>query len=299
MTPAAAVVVILVALAMAPATAVAQTLGLYDDFSSSTLLNAGRWRGSESFMTNTLGVRDTEIVRRITTGAASARSFQASLRTFGATGLDVGLSGSARNRIAIDHPSLRDQDPAVTAIQVKITPRAGALAEDCSLNTTETRARAHVLGFFFNDGTANATPGDVTGDIIAGVNVERHSKLGDRIVGFVARCDAAQCGDAQTLKSVTFARQWAVNRAELVTVRWVKASKYFQFVVGSEAHTVPYGDILPFDRELPKNFLHAIGIQNTVANCADERLQAFFDATFDDVKINPNATAVLGPSEDD
>lgn len=295
MNLAAVAFVIVAALTMAPATAAAQALGLYDDFSTSTLLDPSRWRGTETFMNNTLGVRDTEIVRRITPGAAGTRRFQASLRTFGATGLDSGWSGSARNRINIDHPDLADQDPPITIIQTKITPRGGAVAEDCALNTSETRARAQILGFFFNDGTGNATAGDLIGDIMAGVSLERHSKLGDRIVAFIARCDASQCGDAQTLKGVTFAHRWVANTPELVTVRWRKATRDFQFVVGTETRVLTYGDILPFDRELPKTFYLAAGIQNTVANCAHERLEAFFDAYFDDVKINATATAVLGP----
>jgi hypothetical protein len=285
---------ILVGLTIAPATAAAQALGLYDDFSSSTFLNPGRWRGTDTFVNNTLGVRDTGIARRITPGATGTRRFQASLRTFGATGLNAGVSGTARNRIHIDHPNLTDQDPPLTVIQTKITPIA-AVAENCALNTSETRARAHVLGFLFNDGTSNATETDLNGDILAGVNLERNSKLGDRIVAFIARCDQAQCGDAQTLKVVIFAHRWAVNRPELVTVRWRKATKDFQFVVGTETRVLTYGDILPFDRELPKNFFFPIGIQNTVANCGSERLEAFFDAHFDDVRINATATAVLGP----
>ena len=294
MNLAAFVFTILVGLTIAPATAGAQALGLYDDFSSSTLLNPGRWRGTETFINNTLGVRDTEIARRITPGAAGTRRFQASLRTFGALGLNTGLSGSARNRIHIDHPNLTDQDPLITVIQARVTPIA-AVAENCAANTSETRARASVLGFFFNDGTSNAVETDLNGDILAGVNLERNSKLGDRIVAFITRCDQSQCGDPQTLKAVAFAHTWAVNRPELVTVRWRKATKDFQFVVGTETRVLTYGDILPFDRELPKNFFFPIGIQNTVANCASERLEAFFDAHFDDVRINATATAVLGP----
>lgn len=294
MNLAALLFVILVGLTIAPATAAAQALGLYDDFSSSNLLNPGRWRGSETFINNTLGVRDTEIARRITPGAAGARRFQASLRTFGATGLNSGVSGSARNRINIDHPSLTDQDPLLTVIQTRVTPIA-AVAENCALNPAETRARASVLGFFFNDGTSNAAEADLTGDILAGVNFERNSKLGDRIVAFIVRCDQSQCGDPQTLKVVTFAHRWAVNRPELVTVRWRNATKDFQFVVGTETRVLTYGDILPFDRELPKNFFFPIGIQNTVANCASDRVEAFFDAHFDDVRINATATAIVGP----
>lgn len=296
MNLAALVLALIMTATIGPATVAAQTLGLYDDFSTSALIDPGRWRGSESTWNNTLGVRDTEIVRRITTGDAATRRFQASLRTFGAVGLDTGVSGSGRNRIHIARPSLADQNPAITDIQAKITVRAGALAQDCPLNPSETRARAQVLGFFFNDGTGNTTPGDVSGDILAGVNLERHSKLGNRIVGFVARCEHAQCGDAQTLKSVTFARlPWAVNIPEVVRVSWRKATKDFQFTVGSETQVLPYGDILPLDRELPKNFFHAIGVQNTVANCADERLEAFFDAFFDEVKINATAATALEP----
>ena len=80
-----------------------------------------------------------------------------------------------------------------------------------------------------------------------------------------------------------------------MTVRWRPATKDFQFVVGAETQILTYGNILPFDREPPKNFFFPIGVQNTVANCSAERLEAYFDAQFDDVKINATAISALGP----
>ena len=125
-----------------------------------------RWRGTESFVHTTLGVRDTEIARRITPGAAGARRFEASLRTFGATGLNNGISGTARNRLNIDHPSLADQDPLLTVIQARVTPIA-AVAENCADNAAETRARATVFGVFFNAVTVTHVRGRHC-DIIVG-----------------------------------------------------------------------------------------------------------------------------------
>ena len=66
-------------------------------------------------------------------------------------------------------------------------------------------------------------------------------------------------------------------------------------MVGGETQILTYDDILLFDKELPKNFFFPIGVQNTVANCAEGRLEAFFDALFDDVKINLTAVNALGP----
>jgi hypothetical protein len=281
-------VVILVAFALVPALAAAQPTAVYDNFST-PLLDPVKWRGTENIHSNTLGVRDTEISRALAGG-----QFRASLRTFGATGVDFGVSGSSRNRIHINHPDLVDQNPRITVIQARVTPKA-AIAEDCPINTSETRARAVVFGFFFNDGTANATAGDQTGDILAGVQLERHSKLGDRIFGFLARCDQSQCADAQAFKAVTFAHAWTINVAQAVSVRWRPGSKDFQFVVGGESQILTYGDVLLFDSELPKSFFFPIGVQTTVANCTEARVEAYFDALFDNVSIDPAAVSALGP----
>jgi hypothetical protein len=277
-----------VVLALAPALAPAQSLGTYDTFSSA-LLDPVKWRGFESIQSNTLGVRDAEISRTVGDG-----QFRASLRTYGATGVDFGVSGSARNRIHIVHPSLTDHQPRITVLQAKVTPKA-AEAQDCPINTSETRARAVVMAFFFNDGTGNATANDRTGDIIAGVQLERHSKLGNRIVGFIARCDQASCGDAQTIKFVTFEQSWAFNAQKTVTVLWRPSTDDFQFTVGAEAQTVTYDDVLLQDTEAPKDFFYTVGVQNTVANCVGERLEAFFDSQFDNVRINATAVNALGP----
>src|SRR5687768_10055153 len=121
-----AITLAIVVLALAPAMADAQTLGTYDDFSTS-LIDPVRWRGIESIHVNTLGVRDTEISRHTATG-----QFRASLRTFGARGTDFGLSGSSRNRIHIDHPNLIDFTPRITVLQAKVTPKA-ATAQDCPI----------------------------------------------------------------------------------------------------------------------------------------------------------------------
>jgi len=274
-------------LALAPALAGAQTLGTYDNFSTS-LLDPVRWRGVESIHSNTLGVRDTEISRSVASG-----QFRASLRTFGAKGTDFGLSGSSRNRLHIDHPNLTDFAPRITVLEAKVTPKA-ATAQDCPINTSETRARAVVMAFFFNDGTGNATPGDRTGDILAGIQLERHSKLGDRIIGFIARCDQIHCGDSQTIKFVTFDHAWDLNTPQTVKVQWRPGTNDFQLVAGAETQVLSYGDVILFDTEAPKDFFYAVGVQNTVANCVDERLEAFFDSQFDDVRINATAVNVLG-----
>ena len=174
-----------IALAL-PAGVPAQMLGTYDTFSDPDI-DPFSWRGQDSTFTATLGVRNTESIRRITDD--KLRLF---LRSFGSDGTDVGTSGNGNNRVFINDPPLLDGDPQITALQAQITPKA-AVNQDCQANTAQGVSRARILGFFFNDGTANATPGDLVGDIIAGVHLEQNSKLGKRIVAFISRCDQAPC----------------------------------------------------------------------------------------------------------
>ena len=280
----------LVAIA-APIVIHAQTLGSYDTFAGPEI-DPVRWRGQETVFNATLGPRNTEVTRRIIGG-----KLETALRTFGSAVTDTGITGSANSRVLINHPALTDGDPAITAIQAGITPKA-AVSEDCAANTSQGTSRARVFGLFFNDGTANTTPGDLTGDILAGVNLERNSKLGDRIVAFVARCDEPACQQPDTIKSVAFSRAWQVNTAELVTVRWRKATKDFQFTIasalGNENHVLTYGDLDILDRERPKALIAMqLGVNNNVVNCTDGRKQAFFDALFDNVKLNSNAITAL------
>lgn len=294
---AAAVFTIMGALALALVTsAPAQTLSIYDDFQDDPAeIHPFKWRGQESQYNATFAVRNTEVTRKLKNG-----QLQTSLRSFGSADTNVGVTGTGRNRVIVNHPALMDGDPALTAVQVTITPKK-ALNVDCPANTSEGNSRATVFGFFFNDGTANATTGDLVGDIVAGVNLERNSKQGSRIVAFVSRCDQAPCATALALKFVEFTRpDWKINTPETVTIRWLKATKEFEFTVsstlGNQTKVLTYGDILPFDNELPKiGVFFPMGVQNTVLNCAAGRREGFFDALFDNFKLNSDAVTATGP----
>lgn len=148
---------------------------------------------------------------------------------------------------------------------------------------------------FFNDGTANATPSDFTGDIIAGVNLERNSKLGDRIIAFVARCDQAPCADPEALKVVTFAGTWAMNTPVSVTVRVEEGDQGLPVQGGRRNAGADVRRHPALHRELPKNVLFPLGVQTTVANCMAERLEASFGALFDNVSINATVVNALSP----
>jgi hypothetical protein len=280
-----------IALAASFTSAQAQTLATYDTFSS-PLLNDTKWAGVEQAISISGGPAvNLEFTRRVLQG-----QLQLTLRTAGGTGSDTGITGEGRNGLRINHPVLADEVPRITALQAKITV-AKASAGDCAANpgNTNTRARAQLFGFFFNDGSSSGA-GDRTGDILAGVTLERRAG-GDGIFAFMNRCTTASCTTSDNIDVETFTHVWQVGTPELVTVRWVKASKKFVFVLGSgagaETKEISYDGLGWTDTAKPRLFLKEARVSNAVENCTAGRVEAFMDARFDTVKINQTAVDAL------
>jgi len=182
-----------------------------------------------------------------------------------------------------------DGIPPITALQAKVTVRS-ALAQNCAANPEATRSRANLFGFFFNDGSSTG-PTDFTGDIIAGITVERNSKTGDRIVAFLNRCDTAACVFSTNLVAAVFTRTWTLGIAQLLTVVWQPANNRFVYTVSggglaTETRILTYTQP---DAALPRLFLKELRVANTVPNCTAGRRVAAIDALFDSVAINANA----------
>ncbi|MEX2148373.1 MAG: hypothetical protein WED01_15305, partial [Candidatus Rokuibacteriota bacterium] len=154
------------------------------------------------------------------------------LTTHGGTDSDIGTTGDGRNRLLINHPALVDGTPRITVMQAIVTVNS-ATAEDCTASDTATRTRAQLLAFFFNDGTGNTVPGNLKGDIVAGIQMQRDSRTGDAIVAFLSRCSNAACAPATLLKSAVFTRTWATGAAELLTVKWQPANDRVVFTAKS------------------------------------------------------------------
>ncbi len=281
-----------------PAVGLAQ-LATYDAFSGAAI-DSLRWRGVESSaaaVSNFLDLVNTESHREIvdaSPGLAVDRQLQLFLRTTGGTSSNVGSTGEGRNGVRINHPTLQDGLPRITTLKAKVTVRS-AKAQNCAANANPTRARATVFAFFFNDGTSTE-PGNAAGDMLAGVNVERSSKFGDRIVAFVNRCDSSNCAFSTNL-SFAIMGPWTLGVASTVTVRWAPANNRFVFSATGLANKIL--TYTQADTNLPRIFLHELRVSNDVPNCSAGRRMAAIAALFDNVRINSNAVpplAMVAPS---
>jgi len=265
-----------------------QTLFTYDTFST-PLINPALWRGSESAVSSTGTPVNTEIRRRIASSQLElVLTTNSNAVPAGATGLTTGFTGTGTNRVRIKQAGLVDGLPEITVLQARVTVKA-ADVDDCASNTTGSRTRAQVSGHFFNDGTAGSGTTDLTGSIIAGLNLERHSKEGDKIVAFINRCDDSVCSFSVNLKTMTFTRTWTLNTPETLTVRWDMDQARFQFTATgatTEVQTLTYGDIPLRDAGLPKRFTKDLAVLNTPANCSAVQQEASMSALFDNVRTD-------------
>lgn len=292
--------VILAGLLLAfPSVPGAQTLGLYDDFSSPAI-DREKWVGVEiNEFPGRFGAANAESVRLIVgPGGGAIRGpvapqgeLQLLLVSYGDTVSDVGRSGASRNRLIVADRSVI---PKITTLQAQVRVEA-AVAQDCSANATSTSTAAGLLGDFFNDGTGNTTPGDLTGDILGYILLVKNSKLGDYITAVITRCTDAVCAGATVtnLKTATFTRSWTINTPDVLTVTWDQAGKRFIFSVsgrrGLEVQILTYDDIPLTDTHAPKATIKDLRVSNNPANCKAGPSVASIDARFDNVMLNADA----------
>jgi hypothetical protein len=248
-------------------------LVLYDDFSVNKI-NPAKWFGGE---TNRGPMApNTEILRKVALGQA-----QLLLTSFGRTDTDTGTAGFAENRLNIPNPA------AVVEMQATVTAKA-ATAQGCAANSTATRARARIIGGFFNDGTSPG-PGNRTGDIIAGIQKVRDSILGIRIEAFISRCTAADCVTSTTLASHAFTATWTSGVPDVLRMEWDQAASQFHFALNPETgaqETVSLSYAVS-DANPPVVDFRNISILHTVASCTAGQRKASLTGLFDNVMVNP------------
>lgn len=223
------------------------------------------------------------------------------LGSYGDIASNTGIFGPGRQRMRVQGAA------AITGIQAEVTVFKN-VAEDCAANSTSTRARAVLLGFFFNDGTSPA-PGDPTGDIGAAIQKVRDSKLGHRIEAYIFRCPESGCILGTTLSFFTFATSWTEGQVHTLRVQWDPSNNRFLFAVGS--CTGPQGGPCTTTVEetaaltytlpdaIPAILSNVKGLRadNTVANCMAGRKRAFMQARFDNVMINTSLPASSAAAE--
>jgi hypothetical protein len=259
------------AIAIAPNAAHAQW-EIYDNFSSG-FINPERWRGFE--VAGGVASPNTEIARHVALGVLHEK-----LVGYGAAGSDSG---------SVSHTTgLQVTDPAsIIGIEAKVAVLS-ATANGCAGNSISARARAQVIGAFFNDGSSSA-PGDRTGDILAGIQKQLDSFSGKEIVAFITQCADPGCTSTTTLKSHVFTT-WNFFLPHVLRVEWDAFNDQFIFTInpggpGQESHTLSY--VGTDDSDTPGLAFKQVSINLTTPNCQDDQLKTAIDAVFDRVSVLP------------
>ena len=248
-------------------------LKLYDDFNAPGI-DPDKWIGTESFAAPLNP--NTEAARLIRGGALRVK-----LTTYGNTDSNRGYP-IGRFGLALPNPG------AVTAMAAKVTVRQ-ADTEDCANNLAPSRARAHLIGIFFNDGSSTG-PEDRTGDIGAAIQKHR-DRDGNHIVAYIFPCPDAACHVAPNLATYVFNTTWTPGRPDTLSIQWDAAGNQFLFGVNAgtpqeETVALPYAQ----SDSLPAAFgFKEMRVHNTPAHCTAGRRKVSIDATFDDVRLNPEA----------
>ncbi len=251
------------------------SLALYDDFRRKEI-NPAKWRGHEHFRVTPTGGRNPnrEAVRQI-----GRKKLHLHLTTYGETSLNSG-HGIGHFGLEVTNSDL------VTAMQADVRVEK-AIAEDCAANDRSSRARAQIIGFFFNDGTSSG-PGDWTGDILAVIQKHLDSRGGRAILASIERCTTPNCSPSQALDVYVFGG-WKLKRTDTLGLEWQPDLDRFVFTVNGQSMPLSYlgawDDSLPPQGAGPDRFR----IRNTAANCTDGRKKASMDVYFDNVRLNQEA----------
>lgn len=299
----------------------AQTVGVYDAFSTSEL-DPVRWRGYEYTIEGTSsrdrtlngGIRDEprysgeaffgpdavgESRRRVANGQA-----QIALTSSNRGGFQSGYSeGRARAGLRMSHPGLADHSPVVTTLRSSVIVAAvSAEPPEEAGCFWQNSARAQLFGHFFNDGSSMG-PGDLTGDVFASVSLER--RVEETSAGLVARnvvearvgrCNTPGC--RITWNTVLFTRSWTIGAAHVLTINWRPGSDAFTFTVsgggvGAESRTMSYTTV---DSAPPVGYAYDLRVESQPGFCLNDSDQTVWqtvaiDARFDNVQIDSVAAS--------
>jgi hypothetical protein len=249
-------------------------LVLYDDFNVKPI-NPAKWSGSAGSAGP--AAPNTESARKL-----AAKQLYIALTLWGRTDSNTGNAGVQSNRLDVTNPV------PVTAIQADVTVKSVKVV-GCAANPTATRARAQIVGGFFNDGTSPGA-GDRTGDIIAGTQSVRDTLFGDRIEAFINRCTNATCTTFTGLAFQVFTATWTQGVADTLRLEWDPANDRFIHTVNpggvNEIITLTY--TVP-DANAPVANFKQVAAGNSAASCLGPapRTSATMKALFDNVMLNP------------
>jgi hypothetical protein len=260
-----------------PETSHAQLM-LYDDFSS-PLINPAKWFAGGGTGGSGNPTTDTRLFTTDLTPAG--RQLEIAVRQYGSTSNSGTTGGQAR--LNVTNPA------AITTMQARVTVNS-ALAESCSTNNPGSllvRARAEVIGSFFNDGTSPSA-GDRTGDFQAAIDKIADTNLGNVIQAFVLRCTNATCSTFTTINFANLVTPWSPNEPHTLTLAWDKTNKRFIMSATTQlgqTETV-FLSYTQSDSDPPVNEFKELLVLNSAANCTGSHKQAYMDALFDTVMVN-------------
>jgi hypothetical protein len=251
----------------APAAAL-EDFATYDSFSLPAI-DAGKWASSER----------TRVLRN-----SALNMIQ---RDWGGTGSDAGINGQV-----FTTPFNRPGPISQIRAQVRVD---AVEATGCAANPSVSRARARLLGSFFNVGTPVA--GNSTGDVLGQVYLMRTSDSTDppgvlQAIGLVIVCQDATCAASRTVGSPVSLGTVALGDTATLRMEWDRAGNRFDFgmttAAGSMAGSVPY---TLEDDYAPGAPGKSVGTRTDTANCqSGPRTTALINAVFDTVEFNRSAT---------
>jgi len=249
-----------------PATQALESYVTWDNFNSSTSIDATRWLA-------------TERSRKVEGG--QLRFIQRDL------GSQYSNSGVFSNSWG---ENLTNPAP-VTQLKATLTVN-GFDVTGCATNPTDVSTlQARLVGGFFNAGPG--VPTSRINDVGATIRLKRDSNSPDgagvlRVQGTVFQCTTSDCNYGSIdLGSVDLGTA-TLGQAVVLRMDWEQSKKRFSFYRDSDpVQRVTYtaSDSLP-----PYAVFRQIGTRTTVANCLGAaRTQGFMDASFDKVYVNSSA----------
>jgi hypothetical protein len=268
----------------------AQTLTIYDDFSSEEI-DPARWRATQSVIRYgaapggwvnereglwqhhpEFSIVNTSMDRRIVGGQLRLQA-----TSFGGTHDNTMAPGHGRHVVG---------GTEVTRVQTRVTLMAAEVQPCRSTGDSRTRAQ---LWLELSKNTANETL------LFATLSLQRSSFSGDRIVAVLSRCRDEGCGVAEDIDWVVFDRAWTLRSAHTLTVTHQPANDRVVFAVSgggvaAESRTLRYS---PPPGEYWLGGTFSLVTENSPSNCPPEggspaeRVAVSIDARFDNVRISP------------
>ena len=257
---------------------------LYDSFGTG-VIDETLWTGASA--EGTFNAPTAEY-RRLVENA----SLRLTLVSWGNTSSDSGVVVS-RQGLNMKQLGTLGGSGFVNGLSARVTV-LDADAQDCPGNSSDvSRARAHLIGWFFNDGAGG--PGNATGNILAALHVQKDNDGVNRIEADLYRCPNPDCIGGLLIplsgNPATFATTWSPNVALNLKLVWDQANGRFKFTVtdpltlDAEVQIITYAGTVT-DAGPPTSFdFKAVRVQNYVENCTAARKMSKMDAVFDNIKV--------------